>query len=104
MLLPYGQHMRVQVRMPAAKAGNREGKAHHFIADECSDHLPADFLGRDEHSQWHQVSIGKIPDLLLQSDASSHLFELMNFANDDRLRAHLVSCSCCLARCHNDSS
>ena len=62
--------------MPAAKAWYREGKPGHFVARERSDHLPTDFLGHDEHSQRHQVGVGKIPDFLLQGDASSHFIEL----------------------------
>jgi len=41
---------------------------------EGTHDLAANFIGHDKHAQRHEFSVGEIPDLLLQRDASAKLF------------------------------
>src|SRR6516225_4120757 len=58
----HGQHVRVQVRAPAALAGNGESKAYEFVilaGVEGADDLPSDLVADHEHAQRDHVNVVK---------------------------------------------
>src|SRR5438270_7083955 len=79
--LAHRQHVRVQIRMAGARAGNGESKADQLAAIKGADDLPADFPADHEHAQRDQVHVVKIPDLFLQRDAGLELFHAVALAN-----------------------
>src|SRR5690349_5990449 len=79
----YGEHVRMQVSMPGAAAGDGKRKAHQLAALESPNGLAADLLADHEHAERHQVHVIKIPDLFLQGNAGLELFHDRTFANGD---------------------
>src|SRR6185437_11552437 len=101
------QHVRVQISVPGAAAGNGKSKAHQITAIESANNLSADFLAHHEHAQGNQVNVSKIPNLFLQRDAGVEFVYALALADDDLTgfrhhHAHF-STSRLLACCHKDS-
>src|ERR1700692_317592 len=93
----------MQIDMAGTSAWHRESEANHLMAIESAHHLSAHFIGHDEHAQRNQLSIGKVPDFFLQSDAGAQLIEAPAVANQNSRPTHECR-SCCLACRQRDSS
>src|ERR1035441_2545537 len=70
ILRQHRQHVRVQVRLAGATAGQRHGETHHRIPVQGPDPLAADAVRHDEDALWDQVPITVTPDRELYLDAA----------------------------------
>ena len=80
MVFAHRQHVRVQVDVASARAGNGEREADHGVPLEGTHYLAADLVGDDKHSQRHQFRVGEIPDFFLQCNAGAEFFDAVTTA------------------------
>jgi hypothetical protein len=76
------QHLRVQIGVAVARAGDRQCEADHFTSIERAYHLAANLLSYHEHAQGYEFDFGEIPNFPLQGDAGTHIIQGFAFANE----------------------
>ena len=96
--------MRVQVGMPAAHGRHCQREAHHVVAVEGAEYLPANFLRHHEQPEWDQFRIAEIPNFLLQGNCSAEIFQFVALADLEGVVFHVDDFSRSFACCHRDSS
>src|SRR5215470_6913716 len=108
MLLAHRQHVRMQVDMTGACAGDRESEADHVVAIERTHHLSANLVGNDKHAQRYKFRVGEVPHFLLEGYTSPEILDPMTAPQLDGVSAHAVfspaSRSCAFACCQSNSS
>src|SRR5262249_8707411 len=92
--IAHSQHVRMQVSVASASAGNGKNEAYELViplAVESADDLAADLLAYYEHAQRHQVDIVEIPHFPLQRNAGLELSDALALADDDPVCRRRVS-------------
>ena len=75
VLRQYGEHVRVQIGLAVAVAGQRHGETYESVSIEGADDLATDALRHDEDTPRDDVAIAVTPNFKLQDDATLEVFE-----------------------------
>ena len=75
VLRQHRQHVRVQIGLAVAVAGERHGETDHRVAVEGPDHLAADALGHNKDAPGNEIAVAVAPDLELQDNAALEVLQ-----------------------------
>src|ERR1039457_2719911 len=91
MVFAHGQHVRVQINVAAARAGDGEREAYHDIAVKGAHHLATDLVGNDKHAQRHQLRVSEVPDFSLQCHAGVEILDAVAATEHDGVGGHRLA-------------